>query len=108
MADVIVTFDPTATPKFIFKPDTIPVTAKKETIHWIQAPGSHFSFAALALDHSNPFSNVIVQATTITADDDNHRKEEHKYSILVKANNEYYNSKDDPRTRTGGPIIRNN
>ncbi len=108
MADVIVAFDPNATPKFTFTPDTIPITAKRDTIHWIQARGSNFNFAALALDHPNPFSNVIVQATKITAVDDNHRKEDHIYSILVEANNEYYNSKDDPKTRTGGPIIRNN
>jgi hypothetical protein len=106
MADVIVTFDPNATPQFSFTPDPIPITAPKETIHWKQPTGSKFTFAALAVDHRNPFSDVVVQPTEITADDDND-KNDHNYVVLVKANNTYYSSKDGYKTKSGGPTIRN-
>jgi hypothetical protein len=107
MTNVIVTFDPNAKQKFSFTPDPIPITAKTETIHWTQPPGSNFTFAALAFDHPNPFSNVVVHPTEITAKDDNDKKD-HNYIVLVEANNTYYSSKDGYKTRTGGPTIKNN
>lgn len=107
---VEVTLDTSVPPTFSFNPPgALQVPPGKTTITWVPGPGSaKFSFAALAFDHQNPFSNVVVKDAGITADDDNHHREEHKYSVLVKVNGTYYNSKDTPITLPGGPTIKNN
>jgi hypothetical protein len=108
MTTVTVTFDANAKKaKFTFVPYEVSITAITDTILWNKDPNSIFKFVALAIDHQNPLSDVIVQPTTITAIDAND-KATHMYSVLVKANGTYYNSKDDPTTMTGGPTIKNN
>jgi hypothetical protein len=95
-------------PTFDFSPAP-EVDPGKATIRWVPGPSSaKFTFAALAFDHPNPFSNVVVKDAGITADDDNHHREEHKYSVLVEVNGTYYNSKDAPWPVPGGPTIKNN
>jgi hypothetical protein len=85
------------------------VARGKANIRWVRGPGSaKFAFVALAFDHRNPFSNVIVKDAGITADDDNHRRETHKYSVVVCVNHTYYDSKDCITTQPGGPTIKNN
>jgi hypothetical protein len=107
MANVTVTFNPNGKIKFSFAPNPVPVNPGKETIKWTRA-GANFTFAALAFDHPNPFSNIIVHDKEITADDVNNATEDHVYFVLVNANGTYYNSKDDPTIHTGGATIRNN
>lgn len=69
--------------------------------------GAKFEFAALALDHPNPFKNVVVSATGITAVDDNQAKKDHKYFILVCVNGNYYSSRRGVMG-AGDPTISNN
>jgi hypothetical protein len=102
---VTVTLDNSVPPNFAFSPDPV-VDPGKATISWVQG-SSNFDFAALAFDHPNPFQNVVVSATGITAVDDNQRPEKHKYSVLVKVNHVYYSS-EGGLTGGGGPTIRNN
>src|ERR1700719_2273829 len=86
------TSDPNLPPKFSFVPLVLPITKRgKETIHW--KPGSsNFSFAAIAFTGQNPFQNVVVSDTEITAIDDNEREEDHKYVVLVRVHGTYYSS----------------
>ena len=105
---VTLTLNNAVPPTFDFSPDP-EVDPGKATIRWVPGSGSvRFSFAALTFDHPNPFSNIVIKDAGITADDDNHHREWHKYSILVKVNGTYYNSKDGAVTTPGGPTIKNN
>jgi hypothetical protein len=108
MAHVTVTFtlSETSLPSFKFDPDPVPISAKTETIYWTQG-SNNFSFAALAFDDKNPFSNVVVQPTQISADDNNQEKRDHHYAVLVEANGVYYSSEDCGKTGGPGPTIRN-
>lgn len=107
MAKVIVTVDTAVSPpKFTFTPMTLPIRTRKETIHWERA-AANYRFAALAFDHTNPFSNIVVTDEKSTADDDNQREEDHAYVVLISIEGKYYSSKN--LTMGGqGPIIRNN
>ena len=107
---VELTLDTSVPPKFSFNPPgALQVPPGKTTISWVPGKGSaKFSFAGLTFDHPNPFCNVVVKDTGITADDDNHHPEVHKYSVLVSVNGRYYNSKDAPGPLPGGPTIKNN
>jgi len=108
MAYVTVTLDTSVSPpKFTFKPDPVDINPGTETIHWTRA-SANFTFAALAIDHPNPFSNVIVHDDELTAYDDNHLVAHHNYNVLVKANGTYYSSKEGHILTGGGPTIRNN
>jgi plastocyanin len=109
MATVTVTVDTTVSPpKISFAPDPVPIgPGKTETIQWTRAK-ANFTFAALAFDHKNPFSNVVVQDSALSADDNNQKKEDHLYVVLVKVNGTYYSSKDGSIMGNSGPTIRNN
>jgi len=103
---VTVTLDNSVPPNFYFNPDPVPVDRGNATITWVQG-STNFSFAALAFDHPNPFSNIVVTPMQITADDDNEAKKDHRYAILVSVNGTYYSSRPGG-IGAGGPTIRNN
>ncbi len=106
---VEVTLDTSVPPTFSFNPPILPIPSGKTTISWVHGHGgASFVFAALAVDHKNPFCNVVVKDTVMTADDDNQHREDHKYSVLVCINHKYYSSKENITTHPGGPTIRNN
>lgn len=108
MATVTVIVDTSVSPPAItLDPVVLPITGKKETIHWVPMPGvtPNFKFAALAFDHKNPFSNIVVTDSKITADDDNQRKEDHSYSVFVNVRGTYFSS--GPHVMISGPTIRN-
>jgi hypothetical protein len=104
---VKVTVDTNGSPtKIEYFPKEILIKHGKETIEWTQAEGSaDFAFAALAFDHPNPFSDVVVNDRMITALDDNHATEDHRYAVLIRIDKKYYSSKSG--LANGGPIIRN-
>jgi plastocyanin len=106
MATVTATLDTSgSSPRLYFEPESVEVDAKADTITWT-AKGSGFSFAALAFDHPNPFSNIVVKDDSIRADDTNQKREDHPYWILYKVGETYYSSKGGP-FKNGGPTIRN-
>lgn len=107
MADpkVTVTLDNNVPPNFSFTPDPVEVERGMATIHWVRG-SNNFSFAALAVDHPNPFSNIVVKDLEITADDVHQVPELHRYSVLVSVNGVYYSSRPGGMG-AGGPTIRN-
>jgi hypothetical protein len=108
MATVTVTLDITAQPPVTMTPPQLDIDSGAETIHWTPARGSTFTFAALVFNDRNPFCNVVVTDTEITARDSNQAKEEHPYNVLVKANGTYYSSAIGITGGGNGPTIRNN
>jgi hypothetical protein len=107
MAKVVVTLDINSKPAVTLDPLILDIdVAGVETIHWVPALGSTFSFVALIFRGKNPFFNTVVSNTEITSRDTNQACEEHPYIILVESGGRYYSS--EGITHGGGPTIRNN
>jgi hypothetical protein len=105
-AKLTVTLDANGVPsKFDFSPPTLNIY-NSETIYWSRG-SSNFAFAAIAFAEQNPFQNIVVSDTQITADDNYNGSEEHKYSVLIKVGHNYFSSRTGG-IGNGGPTIRNN
>jgi hypothetical protein len=106
---VTVTLKPGAKPPVTMKPDPVDVYHSGDTVEWVPHANSKFIFVALIFEDENPFSDVVVQTTRITALDNYQSADKYQYRILVKdEQGNYYSSDAGIETADGGPTIRNN
>ena len=95
--------------KVNFDPPELPVdrrNGKVQTVTWKRKGGMDFTFAALTFFAANPFKSAVVNDDSISAVDENENDEVHFYSVIVKANHAYYNSRDRVHI-DDSPTIRN-
>jgi hypothetical protein len=93
-------------PKLLIDPLELPIPKKtKATIRW-KRQSTDFELAGLVFSKPNPISSVAVSAATITAVDDNQKKQAHPYLLFFKYRETFYLG--GANMMGGGPTIRNN